>query len=454
MTMDSAAADNYAACVAPEAVLNDDDWLASAWFQLDARIRWIVERRIEGATLDAIGKSVGLTRERVRQLTVHAAQFLSEAQHDNLPDLDDYVLEVFEEDRAAVSEVDLDHVIQTSATAARRCLLESKGVVWIVNSGVTLVTLWPDILKKRIRLLADAIPMTEDEVSEAAEELGLPTDPAALDGILETARLMRTDLGWVHAKARGARDRAYLWLRREGQPQSAADIAIVAGVREHAIRETMRRDMAFVQVRPEGTWALTDWRLPATRVVYKSAVEVVLEVLRDLGPMTADDLTAETLQRYPVTTWRVQQCLSSAAIGLTKDGLYDLVERGATPLEESEPSRPDTIEVHGEVVGLCLPVDHEMVRGSGILVNRWLTWYLGLRTAPSTRYFKVVGKNIDITVRRNTSASQLSSLRWLVDEMNLIEGCEITLLFHLDVNTVVPIHTCAAATCPALNRFR
>lgn len=56
----------------------------------------------------------------------------------------------------------------------------------------------------------------------------------------------------------------------------------------------MRRDPSFAQVRPEKTWALSDWPLPGTDSKYATAVDGVVEVLREHGPMTLDQLRTET----------------------------------------------------------------------------------------------------------------------------------------------------------------
>ena len=235
-------------------------------------------------------------------------------------------------------------------------------------------------------------------------------------------------------------------LREQGEPRPAREIASAVGTSEHTIRETMRRDGDFAQVRPEGTWALADWRVPGSDNRYRSAEDVLIEVLRELGPLDYDHLRVESQRRYPVTDWRITQCLSSNAIGLDHEGLYDLTERSATPIEDTEPRQPENIEVRGNVVGIRLTVDRDMLRGSGLPVNRWLTWYLGLRTAPSTRHFDLPDGFGVLTVRRNTSTSQVSSLRPVAESLEVAEGCKLVLLLHTDTNTAGFQHVCPAST--------
>jgi hypothetical protein len=125
-------------------------------------------------------------------------------------------------------------------------------------------------------------------------------------------RVALTDLGWIRA-SHVSRDRAYLWLRGQGEPRSAMEIAKAAGTSEHATRENMRRDDAFAQVRPKGTWALADWRLDGADKRYSNAVEVVVEVLRELGPLDYNGLRAECQRRYPVSEWRIKHSTKAAS---------------------------------------------------------------------------------------------------------------------------------------------
>jgi Sigma-70, region 4 len=426
-------------------------WLADAWQSLPDRSETVLVCRLAGETLAHIGETLQLTRERVRQLQGIAERALLNAQLRHAPGLPEQLNAILG-DRLAVPDEEIAHLIMTRVPPARSALLRALGIARPRTWSGDLHGWWtrhPAFLDSRLRRLSALAPMSEDEAQSAAAELDLPND-LPLSELLESpySKLVHHQIGWIRA-ARVGRDLAYLWLRGEGEPRPVSDIAKITGTSEHAIRETMRRDDAFAQVRPEGTWALADWRVSRADNRYANAVEVVVEVLRDLGPLNYQQLRAESQQRYPVTPWRITQCLSSHMIGLTEDGLYDLAERGAQPIEDAEPKQPNTIKTQGQVVGVELDVDSEMLRGSGINVSRWLTWYLGLRTAPSSRYFTLAETRDELTVRRATSASQLSSLRLAVQRMDLVEGCKIALLLHLDNDTADLRHMCPAEFCPA-----
>lgn len=428
-----------------------NDWLEDAWRALPDRWHSIIARRHQGETLDRIAETFDLTRERIRQLQQKAEATLVDAQRRHAPLLPQQLNDVLA-DHPAVPDYELADLLATNAPIAREALFRQLGASHPRSWAGDLSGYWtrhPAALDALFRKLTALAPMTDDEMEVAARELGFPVS-LSIKGLLghPSSKLSHHSLGWIRS-ARAGRDLAYLWLRSEGEPRAVTDVAAITGTSEQAIRETMRRDEDFAQVRPEGTWALADWRLPGTDNRYSNAVDVVVDVLRELGPLDYEELRTESQRRYPVSSWRITQCLSSAAIGLDKDRRYDLAERGAIPIEDPEPAQPPSIQAHGDVVGVELNVDSEMLRGSGIAVNRWLTWYLGLRTAPSTRYFGITDQPGTLTVKRATSASQLSSLRAVALRMDLVEGCKMAVLLHLDTETATIRHTCTAETCPA-----
>jgi len=426
------------------------DWLADAWQSAPQRSRTIMTRRLAGETLDNIAQTLDLTRERVRQLQEEVETALVAAQVRNAPGLSQQVARVLG-DLPAVPEEELAALLPTRATTARCALYSQFGAAhpraWV---GYLPGYLTRDRagLCTRLREMAALAPMTGREARQAATDIGLPAYPVVRD-LLEQPQsgLIQHPIGWIR-RARKGRDLAYLWLRQEGEPRGVGDIAGVAGTSDNAIRETMRRDDAFAQVRPEGTWALSDWHVPGADHRYSNAVDAVVEALREHGPLDHERLRTESQRRYPVSAWRIDQCLSSNLIGRRADGLYDLVERGATPIEDGEPRRPKTIQIHGNVLGLELKVDRDLLRGSGILVNRWLTWYLGLRTAPSSRHFRLANQPGAVVVTRRTSGSQISSLRAAALSMGLVEGCTVVVLFHLDTERASLRHTCSDGSCP------
>lgn len=429
------------------------DWAHDAWEGLPERSRLVLRERLSGTTLGVIGRSFTpvLSRERVRQIETEANEQLHRDQAWEAPGL---LLELARHVVAnlVISTTDARDLIGTSSTDACHALLTANDYRRVTAPATASDTYWsprPTQVTELLNRLCGLTPLTFSDATAAAREIGLPADLMWEDHLDEAdAKITRHELGWVR-RARLTRDVAYLWLRAEGEPRTAAEVAEVVGCAEHTIRESMRRDEAFAQVRPEGTWTLTDWRTPGAEQRYASAVDVVVEVLRELGALDVDRLRVEVRQRYPVTDWRVQQCLSSNLIGLLPDGRYDLAERGAIPVEDDEPRQPPNIKSVGAIVGVTIPVDRDLLRGSGLAVNRWLTWRLGLRTAPTSRHFALPDGLGEVRVTRAVSTSQVSSLRLVAQHNHLVEGCTLALLLNTDNDSATVRHACASSDCPA-----
>jgi hypothetical protein len=136
---------------------------------------------------------------------------------------------------------------------------------------------------------------------------------------------------------------------------------------------------------------------------------------------------------------------------MTEEGLIDLVERGAAPIEDVEPRRPESIVVDpsGKVVGVRVTVNKDLLRGSGVIVHHWLTWYLEMRRAPMSRVFMIEGSGEELTVRRSTSGAQLSSLRRQAASMGLVMGCRMVVLLRLASDSAGLMHACGPLECPA-----
>ncbi|MFE0219940.1 sigma factor-like helix-turn-helix DNA-binding protein [Streptomyces albidoflavus] len=430
-----------------------DQWLVRAWEAevFDERERAVVAGRSEGRTLDEVGSALGLSRERVRQIQNRARK--------RLADMADVIQNGWREmARAAgagpaalrvnfaaalgvVDHVLLDELLTAAGLDAPRTWAGPLRGWWSADPGA---------LGGALRRLVDGAPFRSDDLGRAASEAGLPAG-LPLTWLLShsESRLAQSPDGhWVRRKARG-RDAAYLWLLETGRPCRAEELlATMATTTVAAVREALRRDDRFRQIRPEGTWALAEWtHLRAS--TYASAVEAMVAVVTESGPLSQARLFARVTELYPVTPWRLKQCLLSDQLGETPDGFVDLVSRGARPFEEEEPVQPDTMAVEGKVLGVRLPVNQDILRGSGVNVNTWLTWRLGLRRAPMSRTFTTPGDHAPLVVRRGTSSAQLSSLRRHALELGVVDGCVLAVLLRLDDNTARVGHGCVPDTCPA-----
>ncbi|MFE1396540.1 sigma factor-like helix-turn-helix DNA-binding protein [Nocardiopsis dassonvillei] len=435
-------------------LLDSLEWIPTVWRDvLDERARDMLVRRCADETLEGIGRHHDVTRERARQIIKNAVRALTTMADRVQPNWRDMALETLG-DSLAMPDQELNDVLVDSTGVARYFLLREAGILHPRTWAGELRGFWtrdPQALDARFKELAQAGPYRSDELGSRADELGIPSAvPVERIAAHPNSRLKRSgDGAWIRRAARG-RDPAYLWLADEGEPRRVEAIAAGTGGKARALAEAMRRDDRFRQIRPEGTWALAEWPFAGIHS-YSNAVEVMVGILAELGPLDKATLFAEVTRRYPVSHARLQQCLISDAIGTTPSGDLDLVERGARPFEEEEPRHPDNVAVDdsGNVLGVKLMVNEEMLRGSGVIVHPWVTWRLGLRRAPMSQTFHFTDGTGALTVRRSTSAAQFSSLRSRVLGLGMEVRCWLVVILRLDSGSVTLRHVCDRGSCPA-----
>jgi hypothetical protein len=430
-----------------------DTWLQSAWDNTEERVRRMVLARAAGLTLDQVGREHGVTRERVRQLVEKIERhflFIGDVCAPGWRRRLEPLTQAPAVTRATIAAAIgvRDHIaVGTFARAAEL----SPPRTWAGD----LEGWWsadPRTLDTLLRVVAADAPIRSGEVAIIAAAAGLPEGIPLVELLgHERSPLVRGFEGhWLRRRARG-RDASYLWLLSQGEPCTAQAIAAETGdSNSHAVGEALRRDARFIQIRPEGTWGLAEWPRPQS-TSYPNAVEALVAVVTEAGPIGRDALFARVRERYPVSTWRLNQCLLIDRVGITEDGRIDLVARGAKPAETAEPNRPDSMvaDPEGRVLGVRLPVDREVLRGSGIQVNSWLTWKIGLRQAPSSMTFTVEGSTESITIRRGTSGAQISSLRRHALAQGMVLGCTVIVLLRTDDSTGQVLHACQPGACPS-----
>ncbi|MET9973850.1 RNA polymerase subunit sigma-70 [Streptomyces microflavus] len=414
----------------------------------------MIEARAAGERLGDIGQEHEVSRERVRQLLLKAQEHLCVVADAFVDDWRDRLTTLTE--RSAVLHSEVAGVLGVGDQVGLELLVEAVGAEHPLTWAGRLDGWWtrdPGALEGLLRRGVEEAPLRGEDVAVTFSAAGVPDKVPLLDllGHPNSPLVPGFDGTWLRRRARG-RDAAYLYLLAKGEPCQAEELLEPTGIeRKPTVTEALRRDERFVQLRLEGKWALAEW--PHLNVTpYPNAVEAFVAVLTELGPLPKDALFVKVGERYPVTLWRLQQCLLDDRVGKTEDGSIDLVARGATPIEESEPARPATMAADpaGNVFGVRLTVDKDLLRGSGVIVSSWLTWQLGMRQAPMVRTFAMAGNPTPIVLKRATSAAQLSSLRVLAKEKGMVGGCEFVLFLRTDDSTARIEHACATQTCRAV----
>jgi hypothetical protein len=385
-------------------------------------------------TLEEIGRSLGLTRERIRQIEERSARLCGVILSDRAPELREAWLRTMSLSFAASEDVLLSpYIDQAGDVDAQlrlgRALLERLGAKppspfqeWRVNGWWTLE---PERMVQVARELASLLPCSVADLDDALGQFpGFEAD--ALRRLMNRGgagfRFHPAAGVWVRTRAQD-RDAALLILEDSGEPCDIDTLAERIGLRRAALAEALRRDERFVQLRPTGLWALSGWGIEESP--YSTVFEAAHDVIDQLGPLTIADLFAEVRRRYPVSDGAIQQCLNHRTIGRWPDGRVDLVSRGAPPIARREPQQPADVDVSSDgSVNLYQDVDADVLRGSGLGVSPYVTWALGLRVAPSHRTFDV-GRVGTIRVRYAIQGSSISSLRSFAELLGASQGCRL-----------------------------
>lgn len=325
---------------------------------LKDRAREVVSRRYgledaERHTLQSIGDTYGITRERVRQIENSALQAIresdsfEEANHifaelkDILHNLggiveEDHLLSSITKDKVTQNHIHLYLVLGDEFSHHKENDAFNKR--WSINDSVA----------KEVHAILDSIhgSLTNDELYEEADILNqfLSHDRAGnLDAAHrneETARswfnisklVQKNPLGhWGHAqspniKTRGIRDLAYLVLRQHGSPMHFREVA--KAISEQFDRPThtatchneLIKDSRFVLI-GRGLYALTEWGYRKG-----TAREVIKQVLaEEKRPMSREEVVERVMkERYLKKNTILVNLQNPKYFKKDKNGLYTI----------------------------------------------------------------------------------------------------------------------------------
>lgn len=278
----------------------------------------------EKKTLEAIGQSYGITRERVRQIEEYSLSNIRKSdEFAKTQEVFDELKSVVEELGGVVSEEELLNEISTNEGTQNHIhfllVLGDQFVKFKENNHFTcrwcvdqkLVTQIESSIKNLYETLDDEAILPESELIEAfLEHLKEVSDHYKNEEILRRWLSMSKKIGknplgeWGKADSaninvKGMRDYAYLVIRRHGSPihfrEVAEQITQLFDKKAHVAttHNELIKDDRFVLV-GRGLYALTDWG-------YMSGVvrDVIVELIEKNGPMTREEIIEKVLkERY------------------------------------------------------------------------------------------------------------------------------------------------------------
>jgi len=303
-------------------------------------------------TLDAIGKSYGITRERVRQIENHALAAIRKSKNysDEKPVFDE-IEKIINGLGGIVVEQDLlDHVSKDSFVQSCINFLLVVGHPfnkikededfkhrWFIDNN--LAEKIQGSLKKLYENLKDDELISEQEmiktflgyIEDVSEQYR--TEEIAKRWLNLSKKISKNPLGeWgktssANISIKGVRDYAYLVIRKHGSPihfkEVAKAIATVFDKKAHVAttHNELIKDPRFVLV-GRGLYALSEWG-------YMSGVvkDVIKKVLEKYGPMTKHDIVEKVMkERYVKENTIVINLQNKKYFNKNKDGKYEVVK--------------------------------------------------------------------------------------------------------------------------------
>lgn len=305
---------------------------------------------VERKTLEAIGDTYGITRERVRQIEAAALSTIRKSENYKKES------EVFKELKEIVSRLGalvsedelLDTVTKDKATQNHIHFYLVLGDDfnkhkeddhfagrWTIDTA--LADLVHSTLKKMYESLSDEELVPEQDLVNkflsnlqgVAEEYR--NEEIARRWLNLSKKLSRNPLGeWGKAessgvKTRGIKDFAYLVMRRHGSPMHFREVA--KGIEQTFGRKThvatchneLIKDKRFVLV-GRGIYALQEWG-------YKTGIvrDVIRDILKKDGPMTRDDIVERVMkERYLKKNTILVNLQNPKYFKKNKQGLYSI----------------------------------------------------------------------------------------------------------------------------------
>ncbi len=329
---------------------------------LNQRNKDIISRRFglkTGAkeTLESIGASYGITRERVRQIEEASMkqmrEHLSEGFETKIKPFVTLVEGIIDQEGGVIREHDLfvkffDDAKTGSANAGLVFLLsldsklkryiedEEFNTFWSLNNDkqkefVTLVTTVVKTLNKH-----DA-PVEDQELSKIFAQL--PTKeplskiiPNVIAISKEISKNIFNQIGlasWPEIKPRGVRDKSFLVLKRAAQPKHFREITQLInqhGFSKHkanvqTVHNELIKDKRFVLV-GRGIYGLSEWGYERGTIK-----ELIANILKKQGPMHKDKVIAQVMSTRFVKP-------NTIVLGLKDKKLFEHDPKGVVKLRK------------------------------------------------------------------------------------------------------------------------
>jgi hypothetical protein len=325
---------------------------------LPPRAKDVLEKRYglgtegETSTLEAIGQTYGITRERVRQIENYAIQAIQKSEaYKEFEEAFSELYTAVESLGGVVSEEDLltelakdpslrnhiyfllvigdpFHRIKEDAAFCNRWCIEKKVATSVEKA---LKTIFSTLREDELISEDEIIARLKEELADIEERY---RDEKVLRRWLSISKeIARNPLGeWGPAaspnvRAKGIRDYAYLAVKRHGSPMHFREVAqaienlFKKKAHVATTHNELIKDRRFVLV-GRGLYALSEWGYTAGVVK-----DVLREILQSHGPLTRDEIIDKVRkERYVKDNTIVVNLQDTALFKRLPDGSYMVLE--------------------------------------------------------------------------------------------------------------------------------
>lgn len=332
---------------------------------LNTRNRDVISRRFglktgKKETLESIGRSYGITRERVRQIEEVSLKQIREnfgaGAGSKIKPFVALTESILEQAGGVIKEEDLFAKFsgtgkENPANASLTFFLMLDGKFNRFAEDNDFYTFWSlsdqhaGLLKKSILTFVDALeknklPIAESAVADFYEKSGALTksvSPSTIDSYLSISKNIDKNVfrqvgltSWPDIKPRGVKDKAFLVLKKIGSPKHFREITQMINTANFCNRKAntqtvhneLIKDKRFVLV-GRGMYGLAEWGLKAGTVK-----DVLIDLLRSSGkPLPRSEIVASILSHRMVKENTVLLNLQDSKVFQKKeDGTFTLRE--------------------------------------------------------------------------------------------------------------------------------
>ena len=336
---------------------------------LNIRNRDVVSRRFglktgEKETLESIGHSYGITRERVRQIEEVSLKQIREiivsGTGVKVKPLIDLAENILEQNGGVLKEEDLLSQYFTSAATSNTSnkKTSSSALLFVLAIDGRLIrsveddnfhSFWGlseqhagtfrDSVGSLVRAFTKAAsPIEHASLTDFSKKVGISsryTSPAALAASMSISKEIGKNIFghvglnvWPEIKPRGVRDKSYLVLKKEGKPKHFREITQLINLtfsdrkaNTQTVHNELIKDKRFVLV-GRGLYGLAEWGCKAGTVK-----DVLVDLLRSSAkPVKRDELVNLVLTHRLVKENTILLNLQdSKTFKRTEDGAYTLI---------------------------------------------------------------------------------------------------------------------------------